>query len=74
MTIKVTCESGYSGCDRPKMIELNGARHEVSGVVREWREPGAKHYIIRTNSGLQLKLVFYEATGGWDALEISDAT
>jgi hypothetical protein len=74
LNIKVTCESGYSGCDRPKSVELNGEQDKVNEVVREWREPGAKHYIVRTNSGKQLKLVFYETTGEWNALGVSGSS
>ena len=72
MKLKVICESGYSGCDRLKDLEIDGERHDVKEVVREWREPGAKHYIVQINSGMQLKLVFYEITGEWHALEVSD--
>ncbi len=72
MKLKVICESGYSGCDRPKSIEMEGEQYSINEVVREWREPGAKHYIVRTNTGLQLKLVYYETTGEWNALVVSD--
>ena len=70
MKLKVTCKSGYSSCDRPKAVEIDGIQHEVGEVLNEWREPHAKIFIVRLDNDLQLKLLFHENTGEWEALEL----
>jgi len=71
LNLKVNCEAGYSGCDHPKSLELNGQRQEIRQIIREWREPGVKHFLVETDSGTRVKLAFYEAAGEWKALEVS---
>lgn len=70
MKVEVSCESGYSGCDRPKSLVMDGCLHTVTEIIREWREPGAKHFILLTSRDLKLKVAFFERTGQWSALEI----
>ena len=45
-------------------------QHEVSEVLNEWREPHAKIFIVKLDNDLQLKLLFHENTGEWEALEL----
>jgi hypothetical protein len=72
LTLKITCESGYSACDRPKSIEMDGEQHEICEITSEWREPGAKHFLVKIQGELQFQLTFFEATGEWKYLEIFD--
>ncbi len=72
MTPKVICESGYSACDRPKSIEMEGEQYEILGIMREWREAGTKHYLVEIQDGRHFKLTFIETTGEWKSLEILD--
>jgi hypothetical protein len=72
LTLKVIRESGYSACDRPKSIEMEGEQYEILGITREWREAGTKHYLVEIQDGRHFKLTFFETTGEWKSLEILD--
>jgi hypothetical protein len=41
----------------------------VSEIIREWREPGAKHYLVHAPDGRRFRLTLDETSGAWNALE-----
>ena len=45
--IRVACRSGRSYADRPTSFVWNGERYDISGIEREWLEPGGKHFIVK---------------------------
>lgn len=69
MKAQVAASSGYSACDHPKTFEWEGKTLAVSEIIREWREPGAKHYLVRAPDGLRFRLTLDETSGAWNALE-----
>lgn len=71
--MQVNCNAGYSGCDHPKAFVWQGNRLTVQYIDNEWREPGAKHYLVTTENGDHFKLVFFETSGGWSILEVSSS-
>ena len=71
LIVKVGSVAGYSSCDRPVSITWQNEALAVSEVLREWREPGAKHYLVAVSDGRQFKLVFFETTGQWNIIEAS---
>lgn len=71
LNVKVAMVSGYSACDRPVAITWEEQELPISEVVREWREPGAKHYLVSVEDGRRFRLVFHESSGQWNILEVS---
>ena len=67
----VICEAGYSGCDYPKAFTWQGRKLSVQRVIKEWREPDSKHYLVATANSSHFKLVFSEAEIKWDISEVS---
>jgi len=47
-TINVTCHSGRSYADRPTSFVWDSERYEITGIEREWLEPGEKHFIVQS--------------------------
>jgi len=65
LTPRVIAQAGYSACDHPKAVVWEGSRQTISRILREWREPGGKHYLVETSQGLQFNLTFAEPSGRW---------
>ena len=66
---RVAASSGYSACDHPTTFEWEDKTLAVSEFLREWREPGAKHYLVRAADGRRFRLTLNETSGEWSALE-----
>ena len=69
MKARVAASSGYSACDHPQSFEWEGETVAVREITREWREPGAKHYLVRAPDGRRFRLTLDETSGAWSALE-----
>ena len=69
MKAPVAASSGYSACDHPKTFEWEGETVAVSEILREWREPDAKYYLVSTQDGRRFRLTLDETSGAWSALE-----
>jgi hypothetical protein len=61
----VFTHAGYSGSDHPLSIRWEGCRMKVKRVIKEWREPGSKHYLVEAENSLFFKLVLLEPGGRW---------
>jgi hypothetical protein len=66
---RVAASSGYSACDHPKNFQWEYETLTVSEILREWREPGAKHYLVRAADDRRFRLTLDETSGAWFALE-----
>jgi hypothetical protein len=71
LALAVKTHAGYSGCDYPREVKWLGDYLQVSRIVKQWREPGSKHYLVETDGGPQFKLVFLEASADWLISEIA---
>lgn len=69
--MQVDCKAGYSVCDYPKSFNWQGSCQSVRHINKEWREPGAKHYLVTAGSGSCFKLTFSETSGSWSIVEVS---
>jgi hypothetical protein len=69
--MQVICAAGYSGCDYPKAFNWLGHRLPVRDIIKEWREPDAKNYLVTTANGSCFKLVFSETEYRWSIHEVS---
>ncbi len=65
LTPQVSAHAGYSACDHPEAVVWAGSRQPISRILREWREPNGKHYLVETSQGLQFALTLAEPSGRW---------
>ena len=66
----VTCYSGGSYADRPTLIRWRDADLAVTSIETVWREPGRKHFRVRTEDGRLFELCYHEDTDRWTAMEV----
>ena len=71
--MRVNCNAGYSGCDYPKTFIWQDKHLTVQKITKEWREPGTKHYLVAADNGGHFKLEFFETSGIWNILEVSNS-
>ncbi len=67
---RVNTHAGYSSVDYPREIEWKGSLQVVTKIVKQWREPGSKHYIVECASGTQFKLAYLETNTEWLVTEV----
>lgn len=67
--MKVKSHAGYSGCDHPTEIIRDKETLQIVKILNEWRESGAKHYIVETEKSTTFKLVYFLETGKWNCIE-----
>jgi len=67
----VICEAGYSGCDYPKAFSWQGHKLTVERVIKEWREPDSKHFMVASANASCFELVFSETGYVWNIFEVS---
>ena len=65
LTPQVIAHAGYAACDHPEAVVWEGSRQPINRILREWREPGGKHYLVETSSGEQFNLTLAEPSGHW---------
>lgn len=71
LTPQIKTHAGFSGCDYPSEIKWKGDRQSITRIIKQWREPGSKHYLVETANGAQFKLVFVETSTEWLVTEIT---
>jgi hypothetical protein len=62
---KVITHAGYSGSDHPQIICWQGIELRVTHIIKEWREPGSKHYLVETGDKQHFSLTFLEMNAEW---------
>jgi len=67
--VRVKFHTGYSGCDQPREITWNKESLEITKIMKEWREPEAKHFLVETGKGRTFKLAYFFETGEWTCSE-----
>ncbi len=67
--VQVTCYSGNTYAERPMAFIWEGAEQRVVDVEKEWREPGDKHFRLRTEDDRLFELCYYECGDRWSATE-----
>jgi 6-phosphogluconate dehydrogenase len=61
----VRCRAEFSACDHPVKLEWRGSSVEIAKIIKEWREPGSKSYLVEVTDGSHFKLTFLEIGGKW---------
>jgi hypothetical protein len=62
---RVVAHAGYSGSDYPQIVRWQGSELIVTNIIKEWREPGCKHYLVETGNGMHFKLTLEETSAQW---------
>ena len=65
----VRCHSGYTYCDRPVSFIREGVEHEVGSVLKEWREPGHRFYLVETVYHKRFLLCYNDRNTEWSVVE-----
>ena len=66
----VTCYSGHTYAERPESFVWEGVKRMVKEVVKEWQEPGARLFEIRTEDGRMFVLSYNGKYDEWAAFEV----
>ena len=61
----VTCYSGRTRAERPTSFYWRGREHTVRRIDSEWREPGERHFRLRTGDDSLFELCYYEDADKW---------
>ena len=68
--MRVICSAGYPGCDHPDAFFWQGKMLSVQHIIKEWREPETKHFLVTAENKNNFELVFSESSGSWTILEV----
>ena len=69
--LKVNCYSGHTYAERPKSFQWQGIKYEVEEIERAWREPGERHFQVRTRDNKLLFILCYnELEKQWSLIEL----
>ena len=68
--VQVVCYSGHAYAERPVSFIWEGIEHKVKQIEKEWQEPGARLFQVRTEDGRLFILSYNERGDEWSAFEI----
>lgn len=66
---QVECYAGYRADESPRVLIIQGQRHQVTDILQQWQEPGRRCFKLRLSSGDEYLVCYDVATASW--LEIS---
>ena len=68
---KVHCYSGHTYADHPKSFTLEGIEYQVDAIIKEWQEPGEKHFLVlNRGSDRKFELCYYGQQDKWALSEV----
>jgi hypothetical protein len=62
---QVKCYSGRGYEERPIFFTMEGVTYSIHSVEKEWREPGAKHFLVCTGDNKRVELCYNEQNHEW---------
>jgi len=68
--LKVNCYSGQTYAERLKSFLWEDTEYEVEEIEKEWREPGERHFQVRTRDSKLFHLCYNEAQDQWSLTEL----
>jgi hypothetical protein len=68
--LKVNCYSGQTYAERPESFTWEGVKYEIKEIEKEWREPLARHFQVRTKDNKRFKLCYNESQDRWTLTEV----
>ncbi|MFP4640772.1 MAG: hypothetical protein ACLFPU_01130 [Dehalococcoidia bacterium] len=67
----VKCHSGYTYAERLEALPWEGQTRQVENIEKEWREPGEKHFYVRTEDDKRFHVCYDELRDNWVVEPIS---
>ena len=68
--LKVNCYSGHTYAESPRSFEWEGVAYGVDEIEKAWREPGEKHFQVRTRENKLFRLCYNETQKQWAITEL----
>ena len=68
---QVTCYSGYTYAERPVSFIWEGFERTVKNIEKEWQEPGARRFRVKTDDDRTFELCYDVVSMRWLAEEWS---
>jgi hypothetical protein len=65
VTVEVKCYSGYRASERPVSFVWAAQTYTVESVIRQWRTPEERGFLVRVESGERFVLAHHEHTDKW---------
>lgn len=69
--VQVVCYSGHTYAERPVSLIWEGIEYKVKEIEKEWQEPGARLFQVRTEDGRLFILSYDERGDEWLAFELT---
>ncbi|OGO24379.1 MAG: hypothetical protein A2Z28_02745 [Chloroflexi bacterium RBG_16_51_9] len=66
----VKCYSGHTYAEEPRSFRWQGRLYEVDNVEKAWREPGERHFLVKTRDNKTFKLCYNEGKERWSLTEV----
>ena len=68
--LKVSCYSGHTYAEEPRSFLWQGTEYEVEKIEKAWREPGERHFQVRTRDNKLFQLCYNETKEQWSLIEL----
>jgi hypothetical protein len=72
VTVRVKCYSGYRAAERPTSFVWAGKSYAVESIIKQWRTPEERGFLVRVQGGEQYMLTHHENADEW-ALQLPEA-
>lgn len=66
--LEVRCYSGRTYAERPVSFRWEDTKYEVAEIVKEWLEPGQRHFQVRTTNNQRFHLWYDETREEWSLI------
>ncbi len=66
--ITVKCYSGHTYAEEPRSFEWEGVEYEVEEIQRAWREPGERHFLVKTGGNKSFQICYNEVNERWSLI------
>ncbi len=66
----VKCYSGHTYAEEPLSFEWGGVDYDIEQIEKTWREPGERHFLVRTVGNKSFKLCYNETEDRWSIIEV----
>jgi hypothetical protein len=63
--VRVSCYSGRDYAERPISFIIDDQSYEIETIVKEWREPGTKHFLVVAGDSNRYELCYNERNIEW---------
>jgi hypothetical protein len=69
--LEVNCYSGHTYAERPKSFLWQDTEYRVEEIEKAWKEPGEKHFQVRTRDSKIFRLCYNETEKQWSLIEVT---